>query len=102
MKIKKEIMESPVERIAVFINLGSLGNSIEKASVQVDLLTLRDYLAERRLLIDSFCYLGFSSDDPKKNEYQQRFVVFIIPSVKRFGYVMPLRDPEYKGIVDLK
>ena len=47
-----------MEKVVVFIDYEGLLEILEKEKLQIDLLAIRDYLAEGRILTDMFCYPG--------------------------------------------
>jgi uncharacterized LabA/DUF88 family protein len=58
-----------MERAAIFLDFANLEQGFRKLGTQIDYLGLRDYLAEGRLLVETFGYLPISPYNPdrKKN-----------------------------------
>lgn len=59
-----------MERSAIFLDFANIEHGFRDLGVQVDYLGLRDYLAEGRLLVETFAYLPISPYNPEgKNNF---------------------------------
>lgn len=74
MEIERYFPKNSLERLAIFIDYHNLEGSLRNEGYRVDILTLRDYLAEGRLLIETFCYLGHHSDNNGDDEKCHRLL----------------------------
>jgi uncharacterized LabA/DUF88 family protein len=54
-----------MERTAIFLDLANLEQGFRKLGERVDYVGLRDYLAEGRILVETFVYLPISPYDPE-------------------------------------
>jgi len=63
-----------MERIAMFLDAANLEHGFRNLGAQIDYLGLRDYLAEGRLLIETFVYLPIN---PSRPDSKAQFIGFL-------------------------
>jgi uncharacterized LabA/DUF88 family protein len=76
---------SPHDKVAIFIDYHNLEGSLRTEGLQVDLPSLRDYLAERRRLVECLIYVGFNPNKPDEDEKFHQYLRtngFIVRSKK--------------------
>ncbi len=63
-----------MERIAIFLDLANLEQAFRRLGAKIDYLGLRDYLAEGRVLVETYAYLPINPFHP---ESKQHFADFL-------------------------
>jgi uncharacterized LabA/DUF88 family protein len=62
-----------MERIAMFLDLANLEDGFRRLGERADYVGLRDYLAEGRILIETFVYLPLSPYHPERKRHLSDF-----------------------------
>jgi uncharacterized LabA/DUF88 family protein len=55
------------EKLAIFVDFHNLTGGLRNEGFQIDLLSLRDYLAEGRKLLETFLFMGISPNNPQED-----------------------------------
>jgi uncharacterized LabA/DUF88 family protein len=79
-----------LERAAIFLDFANLEHGFRQLGTQIDYLGLRDYLADGRLLVETFAYLPMSPYNPESKRGFADFLSengFIVRS--KIGKVRP-------------
>jgi uncharacterized LabA/DUF88 family protein len=63
-----------MERVTIFLDLANLEQGFRKLGVQVDYLGLRDYLADGRVLVETFAYLPINPYTPDRKKHFADFL----------------------------
>jgi uncharacterized LabA/DUF88 family protein len=63
-----------MERVTIFLDLANLEQGFRKLGAQVDYLGLRDYLADGRVLVETFAYLPINPYTPDQKKHFADFL----------------------------
>jgi uncharacterized LabA/DUF88 family protein len=63
-----------MERVSLFLDMANLESAFRKHGVRIDWLGLRDYLAESRVLVETFVYLPISPYNPEGKRHLADFL----------------------------
>lgn len=102
MKQKEETMRTETkdwhqtpQSLAIFIDYHNLEGSLRNEGAQMDILVLRDYLAEGRDLIESFVFVGTNPNNVEEDERFHRFL-------RRNGFVVKTKKAKVRPDGSLK
>ena len=74
MQSERQYIKRSLETLAIFIDYHNLEGSLRNEGLQIDLLSLQDYLAKGRKLIETFVYIGFNPNNLQEDKNFHRFL----------------------------
>ena len=95
MKMKNSTLEGYFETLAIFIDYHNLEGSLRNEGHQTNILSLRDYLAEGRRLLETFVYVGFNPCNSHEDENFHRYL-------KMNGFIVETKSAKVRPDGSLK
>ena len=74
METVKSAHKESLERIAIFIDYHNLEGSLRNENYQTNMLSLRNYLADGRWLLETMVYVGFNPNNLEEDGNFHRFL----------------------------
>lgn len=83
-------MQEDQERVAIFIDYPNIEAAFRQARRPLDMIELRDYLSQGRILQEAFCYVG---TDPRSPATSQELIRFL----RTNGFLVRTRNARFEG-----